>query len=180
MLIVAKVAAVISVDTRFKQINETKWGLNEWRHINPKSIHDKALIILKKQAKPMHFIEIANAIAEYGFDKKTVTVQAVHNDLIRYAEFVLVGRGVYALKEWGYEGGTVADVIAKYLKEEGPRTKKEIVAHVNEQRDVKIGTISLNLQKEAAFIRVGRAVYDFDSKAWNPKPSGRGRKKLNQ
>jgi len=172
-----KILSAVTADLRFLELKNGKWGLQEWRHINPKTIRDKALIIMRRDKASLHFIEIANAISEEGFDNKPVTVQAVHNDLIRYPEFVLVGRGVYALREWGYNPGTVSDVIAAILKKDGPLSKKEIIKKVQEQRDVKIGTISLNLQKEAAFIRVGRAVYDFDEAQWNPKKSGRGRKK---
>lgn len=172
-----RILSIIESDIRFKKLGENEWGLQEWRHINPKSIHDKALIIMRKIRKPMHFIQIANAISDEAFDNRPVTVQAVHNDLIRYTDFVLVGRGMYALREWGYDPGTVADVIASILKEHGPLTKKEIVKRVQDQRDVKVGTISLNLQKEKAFMRVGRAVYDFEESHWNPKTSGRGRKK---
>ncbi len=172
-----KIMSVVEADMRFRKVNQNQYGLQEWRHINPKSIHDKALIVMRKEMKPMHFIEIANTISESGFDNRPVTIQAVHNDLIRYPEFVLVGRGMYALHEWGYDPGTVADVIASILKEEGPLSKKEIIKKVQEQRDVKVGTISLNLQKEKAFARVGRAVYGFEENNWNPKQSGRGRKK---
>jgi len=169
------ILSILDVDLRFKNINQTKWGLAEWRHVNPKSIRDKANIVLKKNTKPLHFIDIANKIASANFDRKTVTVQAVHNDLIRYPEFVLVGRGLYALAEWGFENGTVADVIADILKKEGPLSKKEIVAKVLEKRNVKVGTISLNLQKIKAFSRVGRAVYQFEPAKWSEKESGRGR-----
>ncbi len=172
----AFIVSVLEIDFRFKKIDNT-WGLSEWRHVNPKSIRDKASIVLKKAGKPLHFVDIANKIMKHGFDQKAVTTQAVHNDLIRYSEFVLVGRGLYALKDWGYESGTVADVIARILKKHGPIKKKEVVKKVLEQRDVKIGTISLNLQKSPAFIRVGRAVYDFDESKWDPQSSGRGRKK---
>jgi len=130
-----------------------------WRHINPRSIRDKAYIVLKKHTSPLHFVEIANKIAESGFDKKVVTTQAVHNELIRYDQFVLVGRGLYALKEWGYKKGTVADVIEDLLKKKTPMTKQEIIQGVLKQRQVKKGTISLNLQKNPKFVRVGRAVY---------------------
>ncbi len=107
-------------------------------------------------------MEIANRIKEAGFDHKNVTVQAVHNELIRYPQFVLVGRGLYALREWGYEPGTVADVIENILKKKGALSKKQIIEEVSKQRTVKVGTISLNLQKMPYFVRVGRAVYDFD------------------
>ena len=156
------IASALTVDERLREI-EDGWGLTEWRFVRPRSIRDKVEIILRKTGTPLHFIEIANLIREAKFDHKNVTVQAVHNELIRYPQFVLVGRGLYALKEWGYEPGTVADVIERILKEKGPLTKKEIISEVGKQRTVKIGTISLNLQKMPYFVRVGRAVYAFDA-----------------
>lgn len=153
------IASVLEVDVRLKKVDNA-WGLSSWRHINPKSIRDKAYIVLKRAAKPLHFVEISNAILEAKFDKKMVTTQAVHNELIRYDKFVLIGRGLYALKEWGYDSGTVADVIESILEKNAePMTKKEIVSEVMKQRKIKVGTISLNLQNNPKFIRVGRAVY---------------------
>ena len=152
------VVSSMEVDKRVKRVVEG-FGLTSWRHINPRSIRDKAYIVLKKGAEPLHFVEIANRIAAAGFDKKVVTTQAVHNELIRYDQFVLVGRGLYALKEWGYKRGTVAEVIEGLLKKKSPMTKQEIIAGVLKQRKVKKGTISLNLQKNSQFVRVGRAVY---------------------
>lgn len=153
----------LEVDRKFKAV-EDGFGLMIWRHINPRSIRDKAYIILKREKKPLHFVEIANKIAKAGFDKKIVTTQAVHNELIRYEQFVLVGRGLYALKELGYTKGTVSDVIETLLKKKSPMTKQEIIEGVLEQRHVKKGTISLNLQKNSQFLRVGRAVYKLDPK----------------
>ena len=156
------VTSCLAIDERLREISEG-WGLTEWRFVRPRSIRDKVEIILKKAGEPLHFMEIANRIREAAFDHKNVTVQAVHNELIRYPQFVLVGRGLYALKEWGYEPGTVADVIEKILQDKGPLSKKEIIAEVAKQRTVKVGTISLNLQKMPYFKRVGRAVYAFDA-----------------
>ena len=156
------IISAIEVDRKIKKVPEG-FGLMEWRHINPRSIRDKAYIVLKKAEKPLHFVEIANQITEAGFDKKVVTTQAVHNELIRYDQFVLVGRGLYALKQWGYSEGTVADVIGELLKKKSPMTKQEIIEGVLKQRQVKKGTISLNLQKNPQFVRVGRAVYKLDT-----------------
>lgn len=156
------IISCLKTDKRARKIEE-KWGLMEWRHVNPRSIRDKAIIVLEKAEKPLHFVEIAEQIAETGFDKKKVTVQAVHNELIRYDQFVLVGRGLYALSDWGYEPGTVSDVISGLLRKNGALPKKKIVELVLQQRKVKVGTISLNLQKNPHFIRVGRAVYDLDT-----------------
>jgi len=154
----ALILSSLEVDKRIKRIKEG-YGLMSWRHINPRSIRDKAFIVLKKSTAPLHFVDIANKIAEAGFDKKVVTTQAVHNELIRYDQFVLVGRGLYALKDWGYKKGTVADVIEDLLRKKSPMTKQEIIEGVLKQRQVKKGTISLNLQKNPNFVRVGRAVY---------------------
>lgn len=156
------IGSCLTIDERLREIDEG-WGLTEWRFVRPRSIRDKVEIILRKAGTPLHFMEIANRIREARFDHKNVTVQAVHNELIRYPQFVLVGRGLYALREWGYEPGTVADVIEAILKEKGPLSKKEIISEVAKQRTVKVGTISLNLQKMPYFVRVGRAVYAFDS-----------------
>ncbi|MBI1934326.1 hypothetical protein HYS30_01540 [Candidatus Peregrinibacteria bacterium] len=156
------IQSCLTVDERLREV-EDGWGLTEWRFVRPRSIRDKVEIVLKKTGQPLHFMEIANRIREEKFDHKNVTVQAVHNELIRYPQFVLVGRGLYALQEWGYEPGTVADVIERILKEKGPLSKQEIIAEVAKQRTVKVGTISLNLQKMPYFVRVGRAVYALDA-----------------
>ena len=159
------VESSLTVDKRLKRA-DGGWGLMSWRHVNPKSIRDKAYIVFKKEKRPLHFVELANKIIEYKFDSKVVTTQAVHNELIRYDQFVLIGRGLYALKEWGYESGTVADVISAILeKNEEPMTKKQIIDEVLLQRKIKVGTISLNLQNNPKFVRVGRAVYDLRERA---------------
>ncbi|MBI5412099.1 hypothetical protein HZA43_02880 [Candidatus Peregrinibacteria bacterium] len=157
------IISCLKTDKRARKLEDSRWGLMEWRHVNPRSIRDKAAIVLEKAKAPLHFVEISNRIAETGFDKKVVTVQAVHNELIRYEQFVLVGRGLYALAKWGYEPGTVSEVIERLLQKNGSMTKKRIVEEVMKQRQVKIGTISLNLQKNPQFIRVGRAVYDLNT-----------------
>lgn len=155
------IISLFSIDMRYKKVKEGI-GLMTWRHINPKSIRDKAYIVLKREGKPLHFVEIANKITESAFDRKVVTTQAVHNELIRDEHFVLVGRGLYGLKEWGYKKGTVAEVIEDLLRKKSPLTKQEIIAGVLKQRHVKKGTISLNLQKNEQFVRIGRAVYTLD------------------
>lgn len=152
------IRSVLSTDSRIKKIPEG-YGLMTWRHVNPKSIRDKAFIVLKKTQQPLHFQEIAQRIAQTKFDHKNVTTQAVHNELIRYDQFVLVGRGLYALKEWGYSEGTVSEIIVGLLRKKSPLTKQEITSGVLRQRKVKKGTISLNLQKNDSFVRVGRALY---------------------
>src|ERR1035437_7599492 len=106
--------------------------------VNPKNIRDKIYVILKENGKHMHFNEIADAIKQSGFKRKDVTTQAIHNELIKDDRFVLIGRGIYALKEWGYEKGTVADIITQVLRDaKTPLHRDEIVKRVLKTRYVK-------------------------------------------
>jgi DNA-binding phage protein/predicted DCC family thiol-disulfide oxidoreductase YuxK len=137
-----------------------RWGLVKWPMVNPKNIRDKIYVILHDNKKPMHFSEIAEAIKDSDFRRKDVTTQAIHNELIKDKRFVLIGRGIYALKEWGYDKGTVADVIAEVLRKEGGALHRdEIVRRVLKSRQVKETTILLNLQGKPQFKRVAKATY---------------------
>ncbi len=135
------------------------WGLSHWPNVNPKSIRDKTYLVLAKSNQPLHFSDIAKQISSMGQKKRDVTVQAVHNELIKDPRFVLVGRGIYALSEWGYTPGTVADIITEILSKESPLHKDEIVKRVLKKRQVKTTTIVLNLQEKDQFIRVSKATY---------------------
>ena len=141
------------------------WGLTTWPEVNPKSIRDKIYLVLKRTGRPLHFSEIARKITELSANPKKVTTQAVHNELIKDKRFVLIGRGIYALAEWGYRSGTVADIIEEILREEGgPLPKDEIVKRVLARRQVKTTTIVLNLQEKPQFKRVEKGVYTLASK----------------
>ncbi len=153
------VAAIASVSKNIATLNN-RWGLVKWPMVNPKNIRDKIYVILHDNGKPMHFNEISKAIKDSEFKRKDVTTQAIHNELIKDSRFVLIGRGIYALKEWGYEKGTVADIITEVLKEAGePLHRDEIVKRVLKSRQVKETTILLNLQGKSQFKRVAKATY---------------------
>jgi len=154
-----RVGALASTSKNLATLNG-RWGLVKWPMVNPKNIRDKIYVILKEQGKHMHFNEIAEAIKASDFKRKDVTTQAIHNELIKDKRFVLIGRGIYALKEWGYEKGTVADIIAEVLRKEGgPLHRDEIVKRVLKSRYVKETTILLNLQGKPQFKRVAKATY---------------------
>ncbi len=77
-----------------------EWGIADWEEIKPKTVNDKIYLILKHEAKPLHFTEIAKRINDMKFDKKTANAATVHNELILDDRYVLVSRGTYGLKEW--------------------------------------------------------------------------------
>jgi len=132
-------------------------GLATWPEVNPRNVRDKIYYVLKKSGKPLHFNDIAKKIGEQTFDNKSVVRATVHNELIADERFVLVGRGIYGLSEWGYKEGTVADIIKEILvKSPEGLTADEIVKEVLRQRIVKKNTILINLQTKPFFKKVDR------------------------
>lgn len=126
-------------------------GLASWPEINPKTIRDKIYIVLSKKGTAMHFTEIARAIDQLRLTKKKTHIQTVHNELIKDKRFVLVGRGIYALKELGYQGGTAAETIINILKAASPLTASEIINLVSQKKFFKPQTILANLQNRQYF-----------------------------
>lgn len=159
-----KPSEVRGIATLSKDLAELRgmWGLVKWPSVNPKNIRDKIYVILSDGGKPLHFSDIAKAIKDSDFKRKNVTTQAIHNELIKDKRFVLIGRGIYALAEWGYKKGTVSDIISDILKKEGgPLHRDEIVKRVLKSRQVRETTILLNLQSKPEFKRVAKATYEL-------------------
>lgn len=153
------VAALASISKQLAELNG-QWGLGKWPMVNPRNIRDKIYVILHEKGSHMHFNEISEAISKSDFKRKDVTTQAIHNELIKDKRFVLIGRGIYALQEWGYKKGTVADMIAEVLRDANePLHRDEIVKRVLKSRHVKETTILLNLQGKTQFKRVAKATY---------------------
>lgn len=132
-----------------------EYGLATWPTVSPRGVKDKAYLVLAKSGSPMHFREVAQAINKMNWTKKRAHPQTVHNELIKDPRFVLVGRGLYGLKSWGYEAGTVRDVLVSVLKKAGrPLRKSEVIEQVLEKRFVKPPTVVLNLQDKSLFKKV--------------------------
>lgn len=159
------IKAVASISKQLASLNGL-WGLTKWPTVNPRNIRDKIFVVLESKKEPMHFSEIAKAISSSDFRRKNVTIQAIHNELIKDARFVLIGRGIYALSSWGYAKGTVADIITNILKEANePLTREEIVKRVLRARKVKETTVLLNLQNKELFTKVGKDSYKIAEQA---------------
>lgn len=137
------------------------WGLAGWSDIRPRGTREKAHLVLKTIGKPLHFREIASLIDTYGLTnrkKRASHPQTVHNELIKDGRFVLVGRGTYALSEWGYKRGTVREVLEEILRRAGtPLSREQILQEALKVRRVKKSTVIINLN--AFFSRVGKNAY---------------------
>ncbi len=157
------VQTYLNVSTAIDKNPYGEYGLRSWGSIVPKRMNDKILMILRKAGQPMHFVEITKKINEIGFDRRKAYPPTVHNELILNPEYVLVGRGIYALKEWGYKPGVVADVIAALITERGPMDRDAIVDEVLKQRMVKKNTIHLALTNKQRFARLPDGRYALAS-----------------
>jgi hypothetical protein len=138
-----------------KHINRNplaEWGRTTAPAIRVKGVRDYAYLAVKRHGAPMHFSEVAKTIGTL-FSKKA-HVATTHNELIKDPRFVLVGRGLYALTEWGYKPGVVREVIRETLEEKGPMKKEEIIKHVKRARFVKDNTILVNLNDSRYFKRL--------------------------
>jgi len=126
-----------------------EWGRATSPNVRVKGMRDYAYLVIRQHGSPMHFTEVTKKIQKlFG---KNAHVATTHNELIKDPRFVLVGRGLYALKSWGYMNGIVKDVIVQILEKYGSLGKDEIMEHVLRERYVKPNTIIVNLQDTKTF-----------------------------
>ncbi len=134
-----------------------EWGLAASPNIKIRGVRSYAYLVVRQNGSPMHFTEVAKMIQKH-FGKKT-HIATCHNELIKDKRFVLVGRGLYGLTEWGYSPGIVKEVIRDIIKERGPLTQEEIVDLVLKERYVKGNTVVVNLQNSAFFKKNTNGAY---------------------
>jgi hypothetical protein len=137
-----------------------EWGKATSPNIRTRGVKDYAFLVMRRHGSPMHFKEVADAISK-TFGKKT-HYATTHNELIKDSRFVLVGRGMYALSEWGYKVGIAREVIQDILKREGgPLSKDEIVKRVMKERYFKKNTILVNLANPKYFKKNKSGLYSI-------------------
>ena len=151
--------AMADISKRVAELNGL-WGFGKNPTVNPRNIRDKIYIVMRENhQQPMHFSAIATAVQNAGFSHNKVTDQAIHNELIKDPRFVLIGRGIYALAEWGYKKGSITDMIADVLRAGGSMKREDIVREVLKVREVREATILLYLQSKPQFKRVAKGEY---------------------
>ena len=158
--------SVMDIYNDIVKSEDTLIWLARWKILNPKTLKDKAIYVMKKERVPMHFVDVANKIIQHLWGPvKTTTI---HNELIRNKEFVLIGRWIYALKEWWFKPWNVLDVIQEILKKSNkPLTLEEIVKRVLKVRNIKETTVYMNLQNKKVIKRVGRNFYWLQGVEYN-------------
>ena len=141
---------ILTLLPKVKGNNFGEWGYSKNQQIALKSISGYIVTILRDGGKPLHFEDIAKRIGK--IQNKKVNVGSCHNELVKNKQFILVGRGIYALEEMGYIPGTIKDVIIEHLSKKGSKSKDDIVKYVLNQRLVSDNSIVQTLNREPCFI----------------------------
>ncbi len=153
----------IDISTQIRKNPYEEYGLASWGSVVPKRMSDKISLVLQRAKKPMHFNDITRSINETKFDHRVAYAPTVHNELILNSTYVLVGRGIYALREWGYKPGVVADILVDILRQEAsPMQRDALVAAVLKQRMVKRNTIHLALTNRKLFSKTPTGEYSLN------------------
>jgi len=155
-----KILNLLDTLTEISKNKFGKWGFSNWMEINPKGTRERIYLVLKEKKNPLHFTLIAKLIDELGISKRKSHPQTVHNELIKDDRFVLIGRGIYALREWGYVPGAIKDVLEEILRKHGnPMAKEDILEEVAKVRQVKRTTVMINLNNNANFKKQGNKYF---------------------
>jgi hypothetical protein len=140
----------LSISKKIAKNELGEWGKASSPNIRTRGVKDYAFLVMRRHGSPMHFKEVADSISK-TFGKK-IHYATCHNELIKDSRFVLVGRGMYALAEWGYKAGIAREVIQDLLKKEGePLSKDEVIKRVMKERYFKKNTILVNLANPKYF-----------------------------
>jgi len=134
-----------------------EWGRASSPNVRTRGVKDYAFLIMRRHGSPMHFKEVADSISK-TFNKK-IHYATCHNELIKDSRFVLVGRGMYALAEWGYKKGIAREVIRDILKRDGPLSREDVIKKVDKERYFKNNTILVNLVNQKYFKKNKSGLY---------------------
>jgi hypothetical protein len=157
------IESFLTITKKIKKNILNHWGLTEWQDVKPRKLSDKISLIFKHQNQPLHFRDLAENINQANFDAKKICAATVHNELIANGNYVLIGRGIYAPKDWGYMAGTVADVVMEILtKSEKPLSKEDIYEEVLKQRKVNPSTIYLALINKNKFQKLDNGLFTLN------------------
>jgi len=166
--LINKYKPIYSVLRATRHLEENKfgvWGEADLPEIRPRTVADKIYLVLKDAGQPLHFREITERINRV-FTDKPANSATVHNELILDDRYVLVGRGIYALKESGYQAGRVVDIVSRVLRQaRRPLSKEEVIKKVLEQRLVKPATINFILANKELFQKLPDGTYTLKESA---------------
>lgn len=144
-------------------ILDGKIWLSDFDDINPKTVKLKMLYTIRRLNKPIHYQELPAKILE-RFPGELTKINTVHNELVKNNDlFINLGLGTYGLKERGFQGGSVRDILIRIFKKNNhPMTAKELTKEVLREKMVSPNTVVLNLQKfKEDFQRVDKGTYAY-------------------
>jgi len=129
---------------------------------HPRTMKLKIKYVLDQIWKSTHFTEIAKEVKK-TFNLKSVKVPSVHNELVKWKEFVNVWMWLYWLKKWWYKWTNTLELLQNVLKKSWRAMKvSELIKEVLKERNIKEVTILMVLQKHTdIFERVWKWLYQL-------------------
>ena len=137
-----------------------KLGLKNNEEVNPKTIKLKIKHVFANEWKALHYENVAKKIKEI-FWLKSVKIPTVHNELVKWKEFINVWMWIYWLKKWWYKWENTIEAIITILKNhKRPMRISEITKEVLKERVIREITVLMVLQKQKdIFERVWKWLY---------------------
>ena len=129
--------------------NRGEWGVSNHPEITLTHMAGHIRVVLRDSQTPLHFSDIAEQIAKMR--NAQCHEGSCHNELVRNDDFILVGRGLYTLRNGNNFPGTIADVISVGIRENGSMSRDQIVEYVRNFRQVKPESIDMVLYREKKF-----------------------------
>ncbi len=129
---------------------------------HPRTMKLKIQYVLDKMWKSAHFTEIASEVKK-AFNLKSVKVPSVHNELVKWKEFVNVWMWLYWLEKWGYKWANTLELLQNILKNSWRAMKvSELTKEVLKERNIREITVLMVLQKNTdIFERAGKWLYQL-------------------
>lgn len=137
-----------------------QFGLRSNEFISPPSLREKIRLVLKVKGRPLHFRDIYHQLKEFQTLKdeflshhwhKDYNQESIHNQLIFDPEIVLAGRGIYALKEWGYFDGDTLLLMRQLVKTAKRIHKEQLWEAVQKQKLISRTTFEIYLRRKEVF-----------------------------
>ncbi|MCL4358435.1 MAG: hypothetical protein M1505_01180 [Patescibacteria group bacterium] len=145
----------------------SQFGLSNHILISPPSLKEKIRLIFEMEGQPLHFKTIhhkLNQFLDFKDDflsdhwRKDYSVESIHNQMILDPEVVLAGRGIYALKRWGYYNGETIELLKELVSRARRIEKEKLWCEVQKAKMISRTTFEIYIRRRDLFKLNGNEV----------------------
>lgn len=150
---------IFTLSRHIYEFKDKLW-LEDNQEVNPKTMKLKIKYVLSESWKAMHYKDIADKVKK-TFNLWDIKIPTIHNELVKWKEFINVWMWTYWLSSWGYKWSNTLETIISILKNSNrPMKVSEITKEVLKERMIGEVTVLIVLQKHKdKFERVWKWLY---------------------